>query len=61
MKKEDAKCVLKEIKGVEAALRIVRKRINEGRYRYADEGMQPAALKLNMLAGKLHDLTTNQE
>lgn len=61
MKKEDVKCVLKEIKGVEAALRIVRKRINEGRYSYADEGMQPATQKLNLLARKLHDLTTKQE
>ncbi|EEM1820102.1 hypothetical protein GKA92_18280 [Salmonella enterica subsp. enterica] len=61
MKKDDLRNMHHELKKINRMLNIVKKRLNEGRYRDAENHMRGESVMLVNLADKLHDLTEQQD
>ncbi|EIF6908950.1 hypothetical protein H4L46_000946 [Salmonella enterica] len=61
MKKDDLRNLHHELKKINRMLNIVKKRLNEGRYRDAEDHMRGESVMLGNLANKLHDLIEQQD
>lgn len=61
MKKDDLRDLHHEIKKINRMLNLVKKRLNEGRYRDAEDHMRGESVMLGNLANKLHDLIEQQD
>ncbi|EJR6805996.1 hypothetical protein O0R04_000960 [Salmonella enterica] len=60
MKKDELRDLHHEIKKINRMLNLVKKRLNEGRYRDAEDHMRGETVMLGNLANKLHDLIEQQ-
>ncbi|EJE9921106.1 hypothetical protein M5921_003627 [Salmonella enterica] len=61
MKKDDLRNLHHELKKINRMLNIVKKRLNEGRYRDAEDHMRGESVMLGNLDNKLHDLIEQQD
>ncbi|EAO9248294.1 hypothetical protein XS16_004299 [Salmonella enterica subsp. enterica serovar Newport] len=61
MKKDELRDLHHEIKKINRMLNLVKKRLNEGRYRDAEDHMRGETVMLGNLANKLHDLIEQQD
>ncbi|EHM2355295.1 hypothetical protein KD625_002993 [Salmonella enterica subsp. enterica serovar Bonariensis] len=61
MKKDEIQNLHHELKKINRMLNLVKKRLNEGRYRDAEDHMRGESVMLGNLADKLHDMTEQQD
>ncbi|EBC2122186.1 hypothetical protein CWD08_22690 [Salmonella enterica] len=61
MKKDELQNLHHELKKINRMLNLVKKRLNEGRYRDAEDHMRGESLMLGNLADKLRDLIDQQD
>ncbi|EAW1477917.1 hypothetical protein CJ745_22060 [Salmonella enterica subsp. enterica] len=61
MKKDELQNLHHELKKINRMLNLVKKRLNEGRYRDAEDHIRGESLMLGNLADKLRDLIDQQD